>query len=263
MNFKGTVSVRGDSGEPLTVVCEVTDDRLIVTAGDGSAIGDWRVDELSVAQTGDAVVVQVDGESLTFIVRQPTAFLKALGATGTSDVAGRISRARQSPTDSDRVQPLLVAGLITGLLVVFGIVLWATGSPPFQRESTAPVAVVARTTATPLPTRVSTTTVSDDELFVAVFRRAVEPTYPSFARVSDSVILDQGYGLCKAASIGDEGGLDPGLGMTAMLVGALDVYDGAEQGAFVVGATLVAASKTICREHSRYIAEMMEFAANQ
>jgi hypothetical protein len=155
MNFKGTVSVRGDSGDPLPVECEVTDTHLMVTSRDGSVIGSWSIDELSVSQTADGVVLRVDGETLTFTMRKSAAFVNALGAAGTSNVAGRISKARKPPTDSDRVRPLLAVGLIAGLVAVAGIGLWVAGMPPFDRSPSETITVVSRTrtTAPPQPTR--------------------------------------------------------------------------------------------------------------
>jgi hypothetical protein len=138
-------------------VLTTVDTRLILTARDGSVIGSWLIDDLPVVQTADGVVLKVGGEKLTIAVRKAESFAKALGTTGTSDVSGRIAKARQSTDDSDRVRPVLAAGLIVGVLILFGIGLWAADLPPFRKETTPPIALVVKTTATPAATPRSTT----------------------------------------------------------------------------------------------------------
>jgi hypothetical protein len=162
MNFKGTVSVDGDTGDPLPVTCEITDTRLILTAQDGSVIGSWLINDLPVVQTADGVVLKVDGEKLRIVVRKPESFAKALGTTGTSGVARRVAKARQTPDDSDRIRPLLAVGLLVGLAVASAIGLWVTDSPPFASEP--PVTVAAAIRTVPPTTRLHVTSTSSGGL---------------------------------------------------------------------------------------------------
>jgi hypothetical protein len=104
MNFKGTVSVEGDTGDPLPVVCEVTDTRLVVTAQDGSVIGNWRIDELSVAQTDNEVVVQIDGETLTLAVQDSEFLASALRTTTASGAGQPTSGVKETPADSGQLK---------------------------------------------------------------------------------------------------------------------------------------------------------------
>jgi hypothetical protein len=105
LNFKGTVSLDNDSGEPLPVECEVTDTRLIVTSRDGSAIGNWRIDELSVARNADDITVQVDGETLRLTVQEPESLAVALQATTGSGPVRPTSEVEATPVDSGQVKP--------------------------------------------------------------------------------------------------------------------------------------------------------------
>jgi hypothetical protein len=93
----------------------------------------------------------VDGEKLRIVVRKPESFAKALGVTGTADVARRVTDAREQPADTDRLRPVLAIGLIAGLMAVAAIGLWVTGLPPFSRTPSKPIIVVSRTQATPPP----------------------------------------------------------------------------------------------------------------
>jgi hypothetical protein len=157
LNFKGTVTVDGDSGDPLPVAGEVTDTHLTVRTRDGSVIGSWNIDELSVVRIDEGVVVQVDGEKLTLAVRKPDSLAEALRVTGTSNVARRIAEVRQTPADSERIRPLLATAVVAGILALFAVVLWITGMPPFDEQS-HPVVVATGTSPSPsIPQETSVT----------------------------------------------------------------------------------------------------------
>ena len=77
--------------------------------------------------------------------------------------------------------------------------------------------------------------------------------------MTDDQIIDMGYNICDVITEAKAAGDPPGETMLMLTMMAIDAFDPAEMGAYVVGTGLGAAPQAFCLEHEGYVDEMLEF----
>lgn len=83
-SFDARLRLLSHPGFPLGVEVDLTDERMVVTAG-GSEIGDWALGEIRVFSRPDGFHVQAEGEEMVLNVSDSAGFAHEIGLdlTGT------------------------------------------------------------------------------------------------------------------------------------------------------------------------------------
>lgn len=78
-SFDARLRLIGRAGFPLGVVVDLSDERMILTAGN-SAVADWPLDEITIAALADGFHIKVEGEEVVLNVADSARFAVELGA---------------------------------------------------------------------------------------------------------------------------------------------------------------------------------------
>lgn len=76
--FEGELRVAGDSGPPVDVEIDLSDERLRVNAGDVE-VADWALDEIRISALMDGFHVRAEGEEVVLDVTEDGRFAVELG----------------------------------------------------------------------------------------------------------------------------------------------------------------------------------------
>jgi hypothetical protein len=76
--YEAWLRMRGDEEPPIGVDVDLTDDRLVVTAGD-VALGDWSRDEVRISALPDGFHLRAEGEEVILDVTEDARFALDLG----------------------------------------------------------------------------------------------------------------------------------------------------------------------------------------
>lgn len=76
--YEGRLRISGENEPPLGVEIDLTDDRLVVTAGDVE-VGDWSRDELRISALQDGFHLRAEGEEVILDVTEDARFALDLG----------------------------------------------------------------------------------------------------------------------------------------------------------------------------------------
>ncbi len=156
MEYKGTLSIVGDDGDPLSVLCKVTEYRLIIRTPDGVEIGNWGIREIGIQRDGDIFTIRAEGETLNLNVDRPDALASALQLDNTEQFADRVAAARTSSSSTDRIQWRIVAAAVVTLVVIGLAATVILGIAPFNRgdstEAAPDTTITAAASTTSPPT---------------------------------------------------------------------------------------------------------------
>ena len=76
--YEARLKVDGETGTPIHVVVDVTEDRLVLSAG-GADIADWPRDQLRVSALPDGFHIRAAGEAVVLDVTDDAHFAVELG----------------------------------------------------------------------------------------------------------------------------------------------------------------------------------------
>ena len=77
-SFDGRLKVSGEAGLPLGVEIDLTDDRMVVRAGDAE-VADWEIEELRINAEPDGFHILAEGEEVVINVADEGLFAVELG----------------------------------------------------------------------------------------------------------------------------------------------------------------------------------------
>ena len=77
-SFEARLRVIGQSGFPLPVVVDLTDEQLTVTT-DSGRIADWTIAEIDISARGDGFLIEAEGEEVLLNVTDSNRFAVELG----------------------------------------------------------------------------------------------------------------------------------------------------------------------------------------
>lgn len=76
--YDARLRLEGAEEPPIHVVVDLTDDRMVVTAGD-IQVADWRRDEIRISALLDGFHVRAEGEEVVLDIRDDAEFAVELG----------------------------------------------------------------------------------------------------------------------------------------------------------------------------------------
>ncbi|HEX6947709.1 MAG TPA: hypothetical protein VF246_10210 [Acidimicrobiia bacterium] len=77
-SYDAKLRIEGTQDPPIHVVIDLTDDRMVVTAGDVE-VADWSRDEIRIAALLDGFHVRAEGEEVVLDIRDDAKFAVELG----------------------------------------------------------------------------------------------------------------------------------------------------------------------------------------
>ena len=77
-SFDARLRVIGQTGFPLPVVVDLTDEHLTVST-DGGRLADWRIREIDISTRSDGFHIQAEGEEVLLNVTDSSRFAVELG----------------------------------------------------------------------------------------------------------------------------------------------------------------------------------------
>lgn len=76
--YQGLLRIGGDTGRPMSVEIDLTDDRMRLTAGD-IEVADWSRDEFRIQALQDGFHVRAEGEEIVLDIREDARFALEIG----------------------------------------------------------------------------------------------------------------------------------------------------------------------------------------
>jgi hypothetical protein len=97
--YDARLKLSGTDDAPISVVVDLTDDRLVMTAGD-IEVGDWARDQVRVSALPDGFHVRAEGEEIILDVTDDAHFALDLGLRNAPPILRRrMSALMRSDTD--------------------------------------------------------------------------------------------------------------------------------------------------------------------
>jgi hypothetical protein len=97
--YDARLKLSGTDDAPISVVVDLTDDRLVMTAGD-IEVGDWARDQVRVSALPDGFHVRAEGEEIILDVTDDAHFALDLGLRNAPPILRRrMSALLRSDTD--------------------------------------------------------------------------------------------------------------------------------------------------------------------